>query len=131
MTSVAEIAEAVDSERPRPTTWQILVLVAYVGLGVAGLVMIGIRAKTSAWEHGAAVGFLLPVAILVGLVMRRRWAWIVALIFSVAAVILVVVKHGPGVAWLAYDVMPLLLLVSPSMRQYINGRKRLAKKVSD
>lgn len=108
----------------RPTIWQLLVLTAYIGLGGVSLGIIALKAKASAWEHGGAVALLVPIGIWIGLIMRRRWAWLVSSAFAIATTIVELATRGPSVTWLAYGVVPLILLISPPMRRYIGERPR-------
>ena len=55
--------------------------------------------------------------------MRRRWAWITAIIFAVVSGIIAAIGGGPGITWAFYNGVPLILLLSPPMRAYVVARK--------
>ena len=69
------------------------------------------------------VGFVILAAILavllVGLLCRRRWAWLMlVLLFGSAVVLDLLTRHG--VLNVIRDVAGFALLMSPPMRRYIN-----------
>jgi hypothetical protein len=104
-----------------------IVLLAFILVAVQPLLIGELSVLLSSHKHSTVVGivsgFVILAAILavllVALVRRRRWAWLVlAFLFSVA-VILDVLKFN-GVVTLVRDVVGLALLVSPPMRRYVN-----------
>ena len=105
-----------------------VVLLAVTLLAVQPLLTGELGVLLSPHRHSTVVGvvsgFVILVAILavllVALVRRRWWAWLVLVVLFSGAVILDVLKFN-GMVALVRDVVGLALLMSPPMRRYVNG----------
>jgi hypothetical protein len=98
-----------------------LVVGAYVGL-VLGAVSLN-AAHSWFWEREhdeAPVAAACLIVLLVALVCRRRWAWIILALFDAGAAISIPFTKGSllGDAW---ALVSLALIVSPPMRAYVRS----------
>lgn len=103
--------------------WTIAVLALLVLVYVLPLV----RAATEAefWRGLAPVATLVIWGVVAALVLRRRWAWRLLVVFQVSIVFSCVIDF-PG--WLAFalNALALLLLLTPQLREYTRVRRRTA-----
>lgn len=95
------------------------IVVGYAVLNVVSLVLYAIHFNAALWERGGAVAILVPLGLLVCLLRRRRWAWIVSVVVTLSVVIIDASTRALGVARLSFDLLPLGLLLSRQMRRYI------------
>ena len=85
--------------------------------------------KSSFWEEkhsGAPVVTALLALLLLALIYRRRWAWVLLVLLQGLAIISFVVAP-PRVAWLLIDLLSFALLLSSPMRTYVGiefGKRR-------
>jgi hypothetical protein len=99
-----------------------VVVGAYLALAVAPLVV----AATQHWfwerTHSIApVAVSLMLIVLVALIYRRRWAWMVLVIFEVGVLVSFAFHFTDGLALVATLASVALLLSSP-MRRYVHQR---------
>jgi hypothetical protein len=99
------------------------VLAAYVAL--AATPFVAARSHRWFWEGShrtAPVATGVFIALLVALVFRRRWAWILLVLFEVAVAVSFAVDFVRGdLAWIwfALNLASLALLLSAPMRRYV------------
>jgi K+ transporter len=90
------------------------VLWAYVVLAVAPFAYAATREEY--WDGVAPVSTLVVVGLLAALVLRKRWAWVVLLVFEAAVLISFAFDFTDALA-LAASVVRFGLLVSPPMQR--------------
>lgn len=105
-------------------------MAAYVLLSVAELAFATVDTSLARHKHPVSTVALVSVfgfsaallaVLLVGLVRRRRWAWVVLLAVNGFAVISYAFGSGEAVLLVAY-LVGVVLLLSPPMRRYVRRR---------
>jgi hypothetical protein len=104
-----------------------VVLLAFILVAVQPLLIGELSVLLSSHKHSTVVGivsgFVILAAILavllVALVRRRRWAWLVLVLVFGSAVVLDVFNFN-GFVRFTPDVIGFALLVSPPMRRHVN-----------
>jgi len=94
-------------------------LTTYIALSSAPLIWAA--TKSSFWErkHSLAPLAVACLALLfVALVYRRKWAWVLLVLFEGSVVISLVVDR-PAFVWIAVDVISFALLISRPMRAHV------------
>jgi energy-coupling factor transporter transmembrane protein EcfT len=94
-----------------------LVVVAYVGLATAPFVYAATHREF--WQSLAPLATLIWLALVVGVVVGRRWAWLLAVIIEIA--VLLSWPFSAEVRWyaVALNTLSLAVLVSPPMRAHV------------
>ena len=96
-----------------------LVVTSYVGLAIAPFVYAAMHREF--WEGLAPFATLLWFALVAGVVVRRRWAWLLAVVVEVA--VLLSWPFSADVRWFAVvlNILSLAVLVSRPMRGYVTA----------
>ena len=114
-------SHAASTRPPRGQVLELAVLVAYCALAATPFVVA--TANGGFWDSAVAWAAAALWLLLVGaLVARRRWAWIVLLVFE-AAVLLSFAFDFTGVLQFIASLASVGLLASPPMRRHV-GRPR-------
>jgi hypothetical protein len=96
-------------------------------LVVAAYVVLAVEPFVHAWFWTHKHGDKLPIAtvlyavLILGLVLRRRWAWFVLVAFDGFA-LLSYAWEWSGPVSLVWNLVAVALLVSPPMRRYVRSR---------
>lgn len=103
---------------------QVVTLGAYVVLWVLGTVTAVAALNSKGWEHGGGIALVVTAIPLIGLLMARRWAWIVCVLLTGLSTVLTAAHGDPHASWVVLDVLPLALLLSPPIRSYVRSGSR-------
>jgi hypothetical protein len=96
-----------------------LVVAAYVVIAAAPFAYAATQDRF--WDGLAPFATLLVVAMLAGIVLRKRWAWLTAVVLEVG-ILTSFAFDFTGWADLGASIGRCALIVSPPMRRYVLGR---------
>jgi hypothetical protein len=115
-----------DATRTKASKWQVAALSAYVVIDVLGIVAAVAATSSKAWERGGGIALVVTAIPLIGLLMARRWAWIMCVVFTALSIVLTLAHGDPRPSWVVLEVLPLALLLSPPIRRYVRSGSRTA-----
>lgn len=96
----------------------------YAALETFGVVVAAAATSSDGWERGGGAALAMTAVPLVGLLMARRWAWILSVALAALAAIFTLADGHLRVWWMVFDLVVMAVPIYPILQARARRRQR-------